>query len=1716
MTDPVRVSLFDFTGGLRNKRRNPLNRDPTSLDGGLNIDLSNGILTTRPGYTVVSTGSLPTAEVMAMCQSRFPTNETSFVLAQVKDAGIAYEFPSAQSPPDSRIYFYAAYDPENGYIWVFGGTDSAGSVYYNDLWYWDIDNTTWHQVTDATDHPTWCAYSNDMVYDPLAGRLIFYVGRAYDSGGNLTDTLDEFWQYAISTNTFSKLADNPCTAGPLPGSFGWRQDSRMFLRNNQIWLMGGTNLEEAFSVERFDVYDIAGDTNVSVDATYGVGGPGGRFAHAIAYNSDDDVVMVVGGEQTGGALVDAWILDCTEESYTSIDDVPLEAGDYFENGGLCYCSGNYYAIGTSAANSFEDPGPHLGDVSWVYTGGAWETPVYSDDTLYGRAFNRVFPVGTDIWSILGESLYVDDMFGGITLVEGAEVFTDMCSYTPAGTAGGASTSKLYASKDHLPTTTATFTQIYDLGDADRCTFAVLNDRVVITEGKANGPLVWGGCMEEDGSDWMYPKNVLSSQDGTALYDISYYVLDKDVDNVASVGEISNGGFIAICCDMPTVEAFYIEVESPNTGVSSGETSADYSETNTFAALTDVLYEDYSSTITNWVNDGGSTGHFTDGASAVSLGTGNTAPFVEIGVQANINSTAYYIYDITGDGTGSGAVTLDAAASSNTVDDIVGIAIGGGGLTLPQGLDIGSDLWAPSGTSKNAALGAYAIRIHFSGSELSGNCASFQLTIKTGDFTLLADVSELPSWARYLCKIAGNTYQVDYPFNVLKMTIAESTVGAPYTAADTPTEVTFPSGTGATLTLPAVTVGDQGIVLSGGTYSSTVDTIISTDDETTEFTSDVVERSLDTSKEYVIEITMLPTYTQAYYVWMGRIRTQAPQYPSWNSLYPGTSEACFQNLKILYLPDLDISEYYTSTAWTDLNQYYYVPAIVKITDAALFDTPTQYSLFCTSDDTKFDARSVQTFDSITFSYSTPATTSLGLALSFDDRATFTVYKSSAWREVVKYVTANWQYRDDADAWTNADVNTYLGALRQAFGYSTNYNTVAEIEALTSTEWYASGGMAQLATDYVNVAGFMTSTSTAKPSLLSYTCNFTDPGGRLGTSGYTSLWVNGSGWTDGTEVSDVPLAQTGIISYDGTGGFTASYYVLDGVPGYWYKITPERTSSNTTITRIMYKAPCQLLSNIGAGQPDTPLCAIFHDTSLNLIKDLTLEVSNATGSFIVESDGTATYQAGQATIPMETTDYLYIGYLLTFGTIEVTPYDDNNQVVSALSAEYWTGQGWKALFISDGTQGSDGKTFSQKGRISWSVPSDWKEMVPLNANFPRGYYVRFSVSVNLTSTAALDEISIYGIPNDLPKYKYVSAFRDRIALAKRPDAADQVDISRPLEEYGMIGEQSGSYRVGGTDSIQCLISAWNGLFLGKNETWHQLLGTSPADFYWQGVEASRSVPMSQQSCIKAPATGIGGDGNRNALFFINRHGAWSASGLQVDSTYNSSRSQVLSELTNWWSDTAVPRLDLNNLHLACGEYFPAKNWLVWSVPMIVTSGQTEQTTNNRLIVYDLGLGAWLPPFDIAVSAMCQGYAYNSSAAGHIGPVGLYAGTYNGKILRLFSGTDDAGTDITWNLETGWLHLGSPSWYKQVRYLWVYGNVENNFTMSVYVDGEQDTPSYTDTISGITGPTGMYAISFMNRNIHANFVNVKLNGTGTASIYGMEMDVIPVRDTPGGVTP
>ena len=162
-------------------------------------------------------------------------------------------------------------------------------------------------------------------------------------------------------------------------------------------------------------------------------------------------------------------------------------------------------------------------------------------------------------------------------------------------------------------------------------------------------------------------------------------------------------------------------------------------------------------------------------------------------------------------------------------------------------------------------------------------------------------------------------------------------------------------------------------------------------------------------------------------------------------------------------------------------------------------------------------------------------------------------------------------------------------------------------------------------------------------------------------------------------------------------------------------------------------------------------MFHDVSAGKILDYTVEMS----------DNTYTASAS-AEISMETTDYIYEGYLTRFNESFYIFGATNNNVASVQTREYWNGLEWVALTIVDGTS-EDGKTFREQGKVTWTAPDDWKTNIPVegmtyfnteSGRMEIGYWTRTSVSVNLTASVLFAEARVSPVPTDLPKHKHVA--------------------------------------------------------------------------------------------------------------------------------------------------------------------------------------------------------------------------------------------------------------------------------------------------------------------------------------------------------------------------
>jgi hypothetical protein len=610
---------------------------------------------------------------------------------------------------------------------------------------------------------------------------------------------------------------------------------------------------------------------------------------------------------------------------------------------------------------------------------------------------------------------------------------------------------------------------------------------------------------------------------------------------------------------------------------------------------------------------------------------------------------------------------------------------------------------------------------------------------------------------------------------------------------------------------------------------------------------------------------------------------------------------------------------------------------------------------------------------------------------------------------------------------------------------------------------------------------------------------------------SYW-SGVAWTpisitDGTATAGVPLAKSGVVTWTAV---SSEYKTISLIPGFWLRITFSAISTSPTIpprlSSLKFKAPCQALQSIeDSGQTVFPMyCGKYITTTAT---DYALEVACNTTDVYMAIGG------------LTSSNHWYVGHPTPFNALDVTMIAGKvNAVTSTLTAQYWNGATWTALTILDGTA-SSGKTLAQTGTIEWAVPSTWKEYRPTFEPELLAYWVRFISSGTLTADTRIDQVQVSTVPVPLSKHTYVVPYWDRIVLADQPSAHDSMIVSGPMEEYKFSGSNAIAIRAGGLGRIISCNENYDQTWVSKAHDWFILDNDTWKNLELRRVEAANQTPINNQVAIRAPLDRASRSQlessellalDRKAVYFLNYSGAWCFTGEKI---FN-----ISTRLTWWDESSSNPRLDLDYLHLATGTLWLPKNWLVWSVPMVLTTA-TSQATCNRLIIYDVEVGKWLPPFSISAASLSSADLYTANVPGNVGQQALYAGTYAGEVMRLFESSveDDDGLDITAYFTTGWHHFGSPEAEKLLRFLYVYGSTDaTSITLSVYRDGNEVVETGNSfTITDLASATGrLFDISFKHRNINARFFKLKMEFTGPTQIYGMQLVLAPERTVPATV--
>jgi len=114
------------------------------------------------------------------------------------------------------------------------------------------------------------------------------------------------------------------------------------------------------------------------------------------------------------------------------------------------------------------------------------------------------------------------------------------------------------------------------------------------------------------------------------------------------------------------------------------------------------------------------------------------------------------------------------------------------------------------------------------------------------------------------------------------------------------------------------------------------------------------------------------------------------------------------------------------------------------------------------------------------------------------------------------------------------------------------------------------------------------------------------------------------------------------------------------------------------------------------------------------------------------------ATSVTVTLTTGQYFYVGFDKPYGRILFLLGATVNTNVSTLTVEYHNGTAWGSVSgMADGTA-LGGATWGQDGYVTFTIPGDWDPDTLLGAS--RMYWVRLSVSANLTANVIIEEITV----------------------------------------------------------------------------------------------------------------------------------------------------------------------------------------------------------------------------------------------------------------------------------------------------------------------------------------------------------------------------------------
>ena len=213
-----------------------------------------------------------------------------------------------------------AYDIESGKIVQFGGVPQNDWA-SNETWIYDYPTNTWTKV-DPINSPA-MRTAHVMAYDSESDVVILHGGglSVEDNPEGIYIHYNDTWAYDYNTNTWTNMNPTGLDIGVCEAQMTYDSESDRCILVGGYYVYPYDNPRDEYYARETWAYDYNTNTWENITTT---NHPKHRYDHALAYDSESDRVILVGGWTYGDGGVlqnETWAFDYNTKTWENMNPV---------------------------------------------------------------------------------------------------------------------------------------------------------------------------------------------------------------------------------------------------------------------------------------------------------------------------------------------------------------------------------------------------------------------------------------------------------------------------------------------------------------------------------------------------------------------------------------------------------------------------------------------------------------------------------------------------------------------------------------------------------------------------------------------------------------------------------------------------------------------------------------------------------------------------------------------------------------------------------------------------------------------------------------------------------------------------------------------------------------------------------------------------------------------------------------------------------------------------------------------------------------------------------------------------------------------------------------------------------------------------------------------------------------------------------------------------